>query len=101
MHGPAPGVKPMQTSPLVVQKGIGPVVLVVLETAVVVEDVVVLEAIVVVEAVVVVVDSTTSLNAGTQSSRTDLATSTSGPKFVLFTDTVRGSNRLPFGSFAW
>jgi hypothetical protein len=43
---------------------------------------------------------TTSLNAGKQSSATAFATSTAGPKFVLFTDTVVAGNLTPLGSFA-
>jgi len=49
----------------------------------------------------VVVVGTPSLNAGTHSSATDFATSTAGPKLVLFTDTVVAANLAPFGGFAW
>ena len=41
-----------------------------------------------------------SLNAGTHNSATDFATSTAGPKSVLFTDTVIAGNLTPLGSFA-
>lgn len=102
MHGLVDGVKPMQLPPVVVQKGIGPVVLVVLETVVVVIDtMVVVDTVVLVDTVVVEELGRTSLNAGTQYSRTAPATSTAGPKFVLFTDTVRAVNRFRFGGFAW
>src|SRR5437879_13087158 len=60
--------------------------------------VVVLDVLVMV--VVVVVVGTASMNAGTQSSQTDSATSTAGPKFVFFVETTRGTNCEPHGNRA-